>query len=94
MQVFPRVLWLKTGMSNNNPKIIAGHYLECVKTMKGTVCMYTSLFCCDSNAHYHISVGCPTLVRTDLGTENSTVAFLQPFLRRNGTDSLSSMKSF
>lgn len=30
--------------------------------------------------------GLPSVVRTDHGTENSVVAYIQPFLRRNGTD--------
>lgn len=37
---------------------------------------------------------CPRIVRTDRGTENCTVAFLQPFLRRNGQDRLSKENSF
>lgn len=39
-------------------------------------------------------VGCPTLLRTDRGTENANVAFLQPFLRRDGEDSFAGEKSF
>lgn len=38
--------------------------------------------------------GCPVLVRADKGTENARVAFLQPFLRRDGTDSLAGVNSF
>ena len=34
------------------------------------------------------------MVRGDRGVENSTVAFMQPFLRRNGTDGLSDQNSF
>lgn len=33
-------------------------------------------------------LGCPVILRTDLGTENSMVSYLQPFLRRHSTDSL------
>ena len=39
-------------------------------------------------------IGCPRMVRGDRGVENSTVAFMQPFLRRNGTDGLSDQNSF
>ena len=35
------------------------------------------------------TLGCPTVLRTDLGTENSNVAFLQPILRHNDSDDLS-----
>ena len=41
-----------------------------------------------------IHAGCPRIVRTDRGTENTKVAFLQPILRRNGLDSLAGDKSF
>lgn len=39
-------------------------------------------------------LGCPKLVRTDRGTENTKIAFMQPFLRRHGTDTLSGENSF
>ena len=39
-------------------------------------------------------VGCPTIVRADRGTENCNVAFLQPFLRENSSDSFKGEKSF
>ena len=32
-----------------------------------------------------LSIGCPVILRTDLGTENSMVSYLQPFLRRHCT---------
>ncbi|XP_062515632.1 uncharacterized protein LOC134191084 [Corticium candelabrum] len=38
--------------------------------------------------------GCPRVVRADRGTENTTIAFVQPFLRHYGTDSLAKTKSF
>ena len=30
-------------------------------------------------------IGCPRIVRSDRGTENSRIAYLQPFLHRNGS---------
>ena len=36
---------------------------------------------------------CPTLLRTDRGTENGIMATIQCFLRRNHTDSLSELKA-
>ena len=39
-------------------------------------------------------IGLPRLLRCDRGTENSKVAFLQPFLRRNGQDASSGIRSF
>ena len=42
----------------------------------------------------NIIVGCPRIVRSDRGTDNSKVAFLQPFLRRNNPDQLAGEHSF
>ena len=39
-------------------------------------------------------VGCPKILRCDRGTENSRIAYLQPFLRRNCHDSLAGTDSF
>ncbi|KAJ8030963.1 hypothetical protein HOLleu_27528 [Holothuria leucospilota] len=38
--------------------------------------------------------GCPTVVRADLGTENSSVRDMQIFLRRNGRDRHAAERSF
>lgn len=40
-----------------------------------------------------IPTGCPMVLRTDLGTENSTVAVIQTALRHNGRDNLSGSSS-
>ena len=37
--------------------------------------------------------GCPTLLRTDRGTENTIISSAQCFLRRNGTDSHAGLKA-
>ena len=39
-------------------------------------------------------IGCPKVVRCDRGTENTKVAYLQPFLRRKGRDQHAGIKSF
>lgn len=41
-----------------------------------------------------LHTGMPRVVRVDRGTENSTIAYLQPFLRRNGRDSFAGENSF
>ena len=41
-----------------------------------------------------ITVGCPTILRTDRGTENTNIAFLQPFLRDQHDDPFAKEKSF
>ena len=42
----------------------------------------------------NLHIGCPRLLRTDCGTENSILAYVQPFLRRSHTDSRSGVNSF
>ena len=37
--------------------------------------------------------GCPRLLRTDMGTENSSIAVIQPILRHHHYDSLSKSNS-
>ena len=39
-------------------------------------------------------LGLPRLIRCDRGTENAKVAFLQPFLCRNGPDTSAGIKRF
>ena len=41
-----------------------------------------------------IHIGCPTILRSDRGTENCNVAFLQPFLREACNDAFQGEKSF
>lgn len=43
--------------------------------------------------HLYMHLGCPTILRTDLGTENSSVAVIQPVLRHYHTDSLAGKNS-
>lgn len=43
---------------------------------------------------FWITVGVPRLMRTDCGTENTNISFIQPFLRRNHTDCYSGLNSF
>ena len=45
------------------------------------------------NDHFNI-IGCPRILRSDLGTENSLVSVMQPILRHYHTDSLAGPKSF
>ncbi|XP_023192286.1 uncharacterized protein LOC111612172 [Xiphophorus maculatus] len=59
-----RMMWLVCGATNNNPSVIAQHYINCVKSL-GVI---------------------PMRLRTDLGTENGTVAAIQCTLRHAHTD--------
>ena len=40
------------------------------------------------------SAGTPRLLRCDCGTENTTLAFIHPFLRRHGSDCFAGEYSF
>ncbi|XP_054886887.1 uncharacterized protein LOC129360588 [Poeciliopsis prolifica] len=59
-----RMMWLVCGATNNNPSVIAQHYINCVKSL-GVI---------------------PMRLRTDLGTENGTMAAVQCTLRHAHTD--------
>ena len=41
-----------------------------------------------------VCIGAPTILRADRGTENTNIAFLQPFLRDGGNDDFAKEKSF
>ena len=62
-----------------------GQYLY----INGNVCLT-----CTWYLYSMVCIGCPRIVRSDRGTENSTVAFLQAFLRRNPQDQLAGALSF
>ena len=74
-----KVLWLEVAVTNNKSSVIAG---------------YLSLLWCNNYAYPTWIQGCPSIIRSDRGSENSRIAYLQPFLRRHGTDSLAKEKSF
>ena len=40
-----------------------------------------------------VYAGCPSIVRTDAGTENSALAVIQPILRHSHTDEFAQEKS-
>ena len=47
-----------------------------------------------STLNYRYYGGCPTILRADRGTENSIIAFIQPFFRHGGDDAFAGQKSF
>ena len=83
-----RILWLKVGTSNNDPSVIAYYFLS-FKILKGKYFCYI----CIGYINF-IYVGTPQILQCDMGTENSHLAFLQPFLRRNGVDCFAGEESF
>ena len=67
-----RILWLQVGTTNNNPRVIASYFHECISQLGGV----------------------PLICRSDAGTENSLVAEMQRFFRREALDEFSGGKSF
>ena len=81
------IIWLEVGTSNNDPGVIAHYYLCSIQQLQGIVC------CIHPKPCHHKSggIGLPSIIRCDLETENSTIAYLQPYLRRNCSDSAREM---
>ena len=79
--------------SNNNPFFIAYHYLSIVEELQGE--NLNKLYIARSyvNCVLHF-LGTPSLLHCDLGSENSHLAFLQPFLRHNCLDCYAGEHSF
>lgn len=85
-----KVLWLKVSSTNRDPMVIARYYLECVENAAGKG---------ERNASYNFNtrypvVGCPLIVRADLGTENCRVAKVHIAFRMHHDDSVAGPKSF
>ena len=83
-------MWLKVASSNNNPRYIASFYCECVTKVGGS---YSGNIIFFVSVLSYLFAGCPSVLRTDLGTENSNIAVIQPVLRHYDCDSLAGEKS-
>ena len=78
-----KIIWLEVASTNNSSSVIAGYYLNAVgKYGKYFVISLVSAFILLCLTY---SKGCPRILRADRGSENSRIAYLQPFLRRNGS---------
>ena len=87
-----KVMWLKVCSSNNNPRYIASYFFNCVREAGGAkhlsyIKLIIIIICV-------MSLGCPTIMRTDAGTENSILAVVQPMLRHYHSDDFSQERSF
>ena len=86
-----RVMWLKISTCGS-ATTVAQNYLDCIRNIGGSQlvantsrdCISIIMLC----GYDHLFTGCPMILRSDLGTENVKLAYLQPFLRRHCTDSL------
>ena len=83
-----RIIWLEVCTTNNNPAVIAYYYLKSINLLQGN---YNCIILLTGDALVTYNIGLPSIVRADLGTENTTIAWIQPFLRRHGLDSACNM---
>ena len=72
-----KIIWLEVLESNNDPLFVTHYYLKAVENLQGIPYTYI-LHACDFML-YFLFIGCPRFMRTDLGSENSSIAFIQPF---------------
>lgn len=82
------MLWLNAASTNNDPRCVAHYFIQCIKENQGN---YT--FMVEKNTRITSHAGCPQVLRTDRGTENSMIAVIQPMLRNSHSDSFAREKS-
>ena len=70
------------------------NYLDVVGDMGGVCKLATCYFLCYSVTCSFVGLGCPRVLRSDYGTENSRVATAQIAFRSNGDDDLAGDRSF
>ena len=80
-----KILWLEAASTNNNPRCIAHYFITCVKENSGK-------FYCKTNNSIMLE-GCPQVLRTDRGIENSLLAVIQPMLRHCHSDDFAQHRS-
>ena len=93
-----KIIWLDVLTTNNDPNVVLHLYLLAVLENYGTLyllsgphtnciimCMYWYLI---------IYIGCPSIIRSDCGTENTSLAAVQMALRHEHNDAFSGEKSF
>ncbi len=69
------------GTTNNKPSVIARYFIDSVLKLKGGIVIMIIMYIHD--------IGAPSVLRCDLGTENTYLSWIQPFLRQHHVDSLS-----
>lgn len=87
------MIWLEVATTNDDSSVIAQYYMRAV-----CKCDKPPYWFCHLDGWRNIRLlcytGCPREVHADGGTENSKIAYLLPFLRRNDADSLAGSNSF
>ena len=75
-------MWLEVSTTNNDPAVVVKYYLDTVLKLGGTCASISpSLNICTPGFKrrlcYVFVIGCPTLLRSDYGTENTSIATCQ-----------------
>ena len=78
-------MWLEVASTNNDPLVISDYYLRCIEVFHINFLNYI--------VRPYFYLGLPRVLRADQGTENTTVAALQPFLRHKDTDDMGGERS-
>ena len=93
-------MWLKVAASNNNPRFVASHYFERVRQVGGIFSLMNFIIGHNKDFTLHLSIGfsrhpgCPSVLRTDAGTENPVLSLVQPILCHLHNDDFIQERSF
>ncbi len=87
-----RIIWLELLTTNNDPNVILLSYLLAILRNNGT-CLDVGVHRCKF-MHMSLSIGCPSIVRSDCGTENTSLAVIHMALRHSHTDEFKGEKRF
>ena len=74
-------MWLKVAPTNSRPSVIARYFLDSVINTRGMKLEENNVLC----LRMYTSIGAPSVLRCDLGTENSYLAWIQPLLCHQST---------
>lgn len=87
-----RIMWMEVSPTTHDPKLVATYYLTTVAECEGNVSSYLVwLYIMWSTSS---SLGCPTMLRSDYGTENCMVATSHMALRHWHQDQWHGVKSY
>ena len=90
-----RIIWLEVSTTNNDPNVILLLYLLAVLNNNGIYMAYLKIIDNhDETFGFVVVIGCPSIVRTDRGTENTSLAASHMALRHNHLDEFRGEKSF